>query len=260
MTFLLFGLILPNGGTLTSRVCTVSRLGNLCGYKDQDTHKYVMNSTSENDYGRTLGIASSIYVVSLPRRSDRRARMDKLKTFISVDWAYFDALDKRDDLIDNVMRFVKGNRGTNQNSTFAWPEQVDERAVAALFSDINATSVTPEVYEDPKPDNLFCAIGDNTIPSYKDVASAPFHMILSRGMIACWYSHLRLLWHIFLETQHISSGKPWDGKEGVAIVFEDDVDVEEDLKQRLNDMWSDLPRFWDIVMLGALQSLCTTTY
>ena len=70
-------------------------------------------------------------------------------------------------------------------------------------------------------------------------------------MVACWYSHLRLIFEAAQRTRNVEIGaRPWDGKEGVAIVFEDDVDVEWDLRERLEKMWVDLPRDWDIVFLG----------
>ena len=75
-------------------------------------------------------------------------------------------------------------------------------------------------------------------------------MKLSRGMVACWYSHVRLMVDIVKRTSHIQ-WDTWDGREGVTVVFEDDIDVEWDLRERLVRMWVDLPRDWDIVMLGA---------
>ena len=190
--------------------------------------------------------------MSLPRRTDRRARMEKLRTFLDVEWTYFDALEKTDNLVDNVLHYVKRQRTVDANSTFVWPEFLDERAVAALFSGLNASYLTPDTFTNSDSDSLLCATDDNIVPLYPNKTSIPFHMILSRGMIACWYSHLRVLWHIFLEVQHIESDDDmWDGKEGVTIVLEDDVDTEADLKRRLEEMWSELPRAWDIVMLGA---------
>ncbi|KAG6808602.1 hypothetical protein H0H92_003577 [Tricholoma furcatifolium] len=38
------------------------------------------------------------------------------------------------------------------------------------------------------------------------------------------------------------------------IVLEDDVDMERDIQQRLQSVWSFLPSGWDIVYLGAISS------
>lgn len=72
--------------------------------------------------------------------------------------------------------------------------------------------------------------------------------ILSRAMIACWYSHLSVL-RLVAEEQH-----------DVAIVLEDDVDMEWDLESRLKGMWGDLPQDWDLVMLGHCWSSLEGTY
>ncbi|KAF8310853.1 hypothetical protein DL93DRAFT_2047873, partial [Clavulina sp. PMI_390] len=61
---------------------------------------------------------------------------------------------------------------------------------------------------------------------------------LSRGMIACWNSHFRLLRHIAT------------GSDDVAIVLEDDVDIEYNSHAILDGLWDALPVGWDIVFLG----------
>lgn len=66
----------------------------------------------------------------------------------------------------------------------------------------------------------------------------PHHLTLSRGMVACWDSHLRLLRHI--------AGSPDES----VIVLEDDVDLEFDLGHILNRLGGALPENWDIVFLG----------
>jgi len=60
--------------------------------------------------------------------------------------------------------------------------------------------------------------------------------------IACWHSHFEVLRRIA------------DGDDEVAIVFEDDVDMEWDLDRRLRRIWPFLPEEWDMVMLGHCQS------
>ena len=76
----------------------------------------------------------------------------------------------------------------------------------------------------------------------------PFHLTLSQAMIACWHSHFRLL-------RHIASGS-----NEVAIVFEDDVDVEYDLPKVLNHLSGTLPALWDIVFLGACNDSPARTF
>jgi len=61
---------------------------------------------------------------------------------------------------------------------------------------------------------------------------------LSRAMISCWDSHIRV-WRKIIENG-----------DNTAIIFEDDIDVEYDLEKRLQRMWPALPPDWDVVLLG----------
>lgn len=46
-----------------------------------------------------------------------------------------------------------------------------------------------------------------------------------------------------------------DGEDEVAIILEDDIDLEWDLERRLRYLWQFLPSDWDQVMLGLLLAL-----
>jgi GR25 family glycosyltransferase involved in LPS biosynthesis len=86
------------------------------------------------------------------------------------------------------------------------------------------------------------------LPPSSPHALPPLHAPLPEDMgggdlrlpaeIACWHSHFEVLRKIA------------DGDDDVAIIFEDDVDMEWDLERRLRNLWSVLPTKWDIVMLG----------
>ena len=41
-----------------------------------------------------------------------------------------------------------------------------------------------------------------------------------------------------------------DGDDDVALIFEDDIDMEWDLERRLRYLWSFLPDNWDMVLIG----------
>jgi GR25 family glycosyltransferase involved in LPS biosynthesis len=43
-----------------------------------------------------------------------------------------------------------------------------------------------------------------------------------------------------------------DEREGIAVVLEDDIDMEHDIRERLGSVWGRLPDEWDIVFLGAI--------
>jgi GR25 family glycosyltransferase involved in LPS biosynthesis len=46
-----------------------------------------------------------------------------------------------------------------------------------------------------------------------------------------------------------------DGADDVALIFEDDIDMEWDLERRLRYLWSFLPDNWDMVLIG-ISHLC----
>lgn len=201
-------------------------------------------------YFRTLGVASSIYVVSLARRTDRRQKMELIREALGLQWQYEEALDKQNSTVDRILHSVDKLRRDGAYEQFAWSE---DRALSSGDFDLNSIFPGHEdstAYDlDSHP--LFCAVKDNIVPVYPKVSEVPLHLSLSRGMVACWYSHLQVMWRVAQQTSHLGlASKAWDGKEGVAIVFEDDIDVEWGLKKKLENMWADLPRDWDIVFLG----------
>ncbi|KAL5523176.1 hypothetical protein ACEPAF_1443 [Sanghuangporus sanghuang] len=237
--------LMPLQNALFSEVCSRSTLHAFSSYS--------LDKSRDAEYARTLGIATSIYVVSLARRTDRRRIMDLVKGTLDLDWVYFDALDKEDDLVDVIMHSVANQRTDSASSVpltmtaFSWPDTLEDVRLESLGAESHSYGALR--FRHTSIDQLVCATGDNTIPTYANVSSIPFHMRLSRGMIACWYSHVELMAEIVRRTAHITRDS-WDGREGVSVVFEDDVDVEWDLKKRVARMWRDLPRYWDIVMLG----------
>ncbi|KAH9813358.1 hypothetical protein DFH28DRAFT_897227 [Melampsora americana] len=62
--------------------------------------------------------------------------------------------------------------------------------------------------------------------------------VLSDAAIACWHSHLSVI-REFVES-----------KERMALILEDDVDFEVDIEDRLEATLSEVPRDWDLLLLG----------
>ncbi|EJC97695.1 uncharacterized protein FOMMEDRAFT_162718 [Fomitiporia mediterranea MF3/22] len=252
LVFMLSLFFLPRT-RVKSRICAMpfrnAILSNVCS--SSVAHRVASNSIidgSHNSNARTLGIATSIFVISLARRTDRRQVMDMLLgDALGLNWSYFDALDKNDPLVNRILFEVSRLRVDASNSSFKWPDTLEEARKESFglekiaYDDTGDRNVTTEP--------LLCATGDNNIPSYTNSSSAPFHKKLSKGMIACWYSHIQLLENIVKHTRHVRNDS-WDGREGVTVIFEDDVDVEWDMRERLEKMWVDLPQEWDIVVLG----------
>ncbi|KAJ7362973.1 hypothetical protein DFH08DRAFT_841783 [Mycena albidolilacea] len=116
---------------------------------------------------------------------------------------------------------------------FEWPSPDD-----ALDSSYSLPEIPPSPGPaDPDPEHLTCAAENFTLFPYSP--RLPEYKILSLSRIACWHSHLSAI-------QRVSAHRPNE----VALILEDDVDMEEDITERLSAIWSLLPSNWDIVFLG----------
>ncbi|KAI0727570.1 hypothetical protein C8Q72DRAFT_839078 [Fomitopsis betulina] len=91
---------------------------------------------------QTLGIADNIYVLSLPRRVDRRRSMERLRQALGLRWAYVDATDMDADATRNIHAHIR-NRRTGiedqvangvSDDTFQWPNAsiMDTKALSGL--------------------------------------------------------------------------------------------------------------------------------
>lgn len=225
-----------------------------------------------------LGIASQVFVLSLPRRADRRLAMDALSHALEFEFIYVDGVEATDASIDRVLRDLKMDRHTFRQKKSSWetmdpnaltlhvPEyeytaREEWRAGASESSDsmsstdgaiLSITSLDTHASAPALSDGAFeyggtfdllsCATPEDPFPvplNATELHLLPPWRILSRGMVACWIGHLNIIRQIF------------QLKLEVAIVLEDDVDMEYDISRRLKDMWPALPRDgWDIVMLG----------
>jgi hypothetical protein len=91
---------------------------------------------------------------------------------------------------------------------------------------------------------LTCAVKDNVIPPF--TLGLPEYKILTLAKIACWNSHLSVIRRIAE-----SSGTNYTTREqDVSVIFEDDIDMEWDIRERLAKIWTLLPSEWDIIFLG----------
>lgn len=226
----------------------------------------------------TLGIASKVFVLSLPRRVDRRMTMDALSHALDFEFVYVDGVEATDASIDRVLRVLKMERHTFRQNSFRkimdpnalalhvpeyeyiakeeWQAGASEGSDSmssvngALLSftslDTQAASapvLSEEAFEYGETlDLLPCATPEDPFPpplNATELYLLPPWRVLSRGMVACWIGHLNIIRQILrLQLE-------------VAVVLEDDVDMEYDISKRLMDMWPALPRGgWDIVMLG----------
>lgn len=96
---------------------------------------------------------------------------------------------------------------------------------------------------------------EDHVHGVKFTSHLPSFMLLTPARIACWYSHLTAIQQIadyghlgqHSEGNQSSLRKPDDA----FLILEDDVDMEQDISERLRAVWNVLPAGWDIVFLGA---------
>jgi GR25 family glycosyltransferase involved in LPS biosynthesis len=187
-----------------------------------------MNSTSIFHIAPIEDI-SQILVISLPRRVDRRKDMDKMKDYFHFDWTYVDAFDSNETVIDNVLQQVREIRSHlrlshRENSTLTYKTTDSDPWLHMK------TILGPEASEP-----MACAKEEDTIPDFTSELHS--YEILSRGMIACWLSHLMALRIAVVE-------------EGPTMILEDDVDFDWQFTDILNSNWHALPASWEMVYLG----------
>ncbi|KIY45396.1 hypothetical protein FISHEDRAFT_49241 [Fistulina hepatica ATCC 64428] len=191
-----------------------------------------------NPSGRplNLGIASQVFVVSLPRRKDRRRDMEILRQALDTKWTYIDAIDGDNTVVSNIMMIKR------YTLPFKWPAEIDllsashsviDKAGSEIW-DTSDLSLSSDVFPP-----LSAALEDNTILPYSSSLRA--WQTLTPARVACWYSHMSVLRKIVdgaRDTSHVS------------LILEDDIDVEKDIAPRLRSVWHNLPLDWDIVFLG----------
>ena len=75
-------------------------------------------------------------------------------------------------------------------------------------------------------------------------------MLLTTAKLACWFSHLQVISRIArAESQNYAH----ESCMKVSLILEDDVDMELDIRERLEATWEILPKDWDILFIGLKQ-------
>ena len=239
---------------------------------EKQSHKYCIPQPSVNypsqetstegkdtvNRSSTLAIASQIFVVSLPRRTDRRTQMEILRTALGLQWKYVEAVDNSSPFIPIIMEEVRKQRVPDRanKKPFRWPNDINAQVYSSkplglggsdnwtLPIDKYDTSIRPRernisgsynstIASDP----LTCSTEDDTPIEFEK--SLREYKLLTSAKIACWSSHLLVIRDI-----------AEDKNKGVSIVLEDDVDMGWDIGERLNGVWNLLPAGWDIVFIG----------
>ncbi|KAE9398637.1 hypothetical protein BT96DRAFT_976330 [Gymnopus androsaceus JB14] len=245
-------------------------------------------SESESIYSENN--LESIYVLSLPHRNDRRARMEFLRTYLGLNWTYVEATSAEEEVVGRIMANVRrlreeAMRGrvdlqiVKENTTerekpvklpFEWPTSKSQ-SHSEIKTQILSSLATFDIYSSNPASaisdreefsqflvnsnetsslELVCATRDFSLARYSP--TLPYQKFLTPARVACWYSHLMVLRRIVERNNayyELSPGRNMSN-EHISIIFEDDIDVEKDIRQRLARIWHVLPGDWDIVFLG----------
>ena len=219
-----------------------------------------------NSSSKSLGFADKIYVISLRDRYSRREDMEKLRLSLQLHWIYVDALDANSPLVSQIMDWVKALRtgpphildeGNITHAslkllpdtvTFSWPGDIETLASSKDKLDLWSTGVWPlpiATFLKPTPyAPIACATKNYSLTKYTTMLKE--HLILTPPRVACWHSHLSVIHDI------VNNGF------GVSVILEDDVDMEQDIRNQLTYLWPTLPADWDILFLGISISSRTT--
>lgn len=199
-----------------------------------------------------LTFVSQILVISLPRRIERRRKMEQLRSRMQLKWSFIDAKESYHPSVMSIFAQVKATRtrrlrsnSTHSSTNGLWPRYIDAITVSdepldLSGSDLWGSSTGANTSESIRPrptEDLTCAVENETILPI--ISSLPDHKNLTLSKMACWMSHVEAI-------RHIANGVG----DAITLILEDDVDMEKDINTRLGGVWSSLPDGWDIVFLG----------
>lgn len=214
--------------------------------------------TQGRDDRETSGMMpfSKAFVISLPRRQDRRKEMEYLRQVLDLRWTYIEATESDDPAIHRALSRVRTIRkqaifqegltheklllADNISFPFTWPaaDLIARDMTFGSSSPSPSTKIDDNPFLSPlKP--LSCASSNFTIFPYS--STLPSWRVLTPARVACWHSHLRVIQAL------VESRSPY-----VSIILEDDIDMEKDIQSRIAGIWPALPSDWDIVFLGTL--------
>ncbi|KAJ7935171.1 hypothetical protein B0H13DRAFT_1949951 [Mycena leptocephala] len=211
------------------------------GYRD---HLAFLRPTDGQPHSRTLG-AGRIYVIRLPSRTKQQEDMWRLASALDIDLTWHNGTDSRDENVLTIIERLRWWRDTHtaekkhdfSRFTFEWSNDIRQETgslelkSADLWTQPLTMSGLPELPPLPVPDNrppLYAVYGEDVYVPDR----------IHSESVAHWKSHYDVLRQIA------------EGAEEVALVFEDDVDVEWELETRLNRFLPALPPDWDVLLLG----------
>ena len=236
---------------------TAQRSTNTTNANLSDASTGTPNSLLNNRPHLGIGVAHThIYVISLADRQDRREQMAFLRMIQDLTWTIIDAIPGNATLVNRILDWVVLQRAEGKKigaSSFQWPEEINALSTSHATAPLSpsGSDTWAEISPSSKPksgpftySSLPCAIEDDSIPTFTN--DTPEWMVLSPAKIACWHSHISAI-RRFVDRQDAYNHRRDDD---VAIILEDDIDMEKDISTRLSQVWTFLPAGWDIVFLG----------
>jgi GR25 family glycosyltransferase involved in LPS biosynthesis len=235
-------------------------------------------------FNNSLDVVSRIYVISLPRRSDRRLQMDRLRDALHINWTYTDACEANASIVTTILRQVRvlrsqlipqpkpgGDARMGHDmifSAFNWPHDLEDAICspetlqpsgADLWTRPSSHSMSdldvPAEMADPYAFNFMPSSSESVqVSAVSD--PTPLACASENDISAASLPNLPLYrrltpakvacWYSHLQTiREIANGK-----DEAVLILEDDVDIERDVKGRLRALLDALPNDWDIVYLG----------
>ncbi|KAH8825169.1 hypothetical protein DL96DRAFT_1612141 [Flagelloscypha sp. PMI_526] len=230
-------------------------------------------------YGsETLGVFQRIWVVTLEGKQDRREHMNTLSTALELNFTYHfgrnpfsNGVDR--EIVEDIANYVHLERelavfeeeqeinssGRQKAFIFEWSDDASVGSSLPMSpNDLQGSDYWILPRSDPRkptfppryPRYLVRPDGRGGLDdtqgrkapkqAFADSEIWPYNEweLMDAPRIACWLSHYDLLRKIAESDE-----------EGPQLILEDDVDLEWDIQQRLQHIWSYIPN-WDVVYLG----------
>lgn len=199
-----------------------------------------------------------IFVLSLPKRIERRERMTKLAKALELKFEFILATPKESNVIDWIgeriyqIRLLKraciakatgmapeSIGGGGPESPWLLGDDVKLLELPSLRDQNDGGKIWTDLLREDKVEGLRSPIGFNTNQALYDPIEPNPRRQVDSAVISTYYNHMRVLQAVVKEGL------------GSALILEDDVDLEWDLDRLWANIHRRLPSDWDTVFLGS---------
>ncbi|KAF5390330.1 hypothetical protein D9757_002947 [Collybiopsis confluens] len=221
---------------------------------------------SATPHSLDLGFISKTYVISLPNRDDRRKDINRLMDALNfTNWVYHDATYANSSFVQSFLHHVQARRSEHEDYSlqdtihlpFSWPEDANNQSYAYPAHGKSIPFAGAELWTSkPSPDitlpePMICAEDDFRLTRYS--VDMPQWRYLTSERVSAFHSHLTAIRRVV--DDNAAAGVSLKREQGtlqknIVLVLEDDVDMEIDIKERLQVLVPMLPYDWDMLFLG----------